>query len=50
MVGGSYISLKKIVQNPNLDEEYPNIKRVNQMLMAIPKVKAYVAAAPVPEG
>ncbi|XP_072944772.1 glutathione S-transferase 2-like [Epargyreus clarus] len=49
VIAGVYDALKRILQMPDLDEKYPNIKRIYENVTAINKVKAYIEASPKTE-
>ncbi|CAG4942568.1 unnamed protein product [Parnassius apollo] len=43
---GMYDTLKVFMQIPDLDEKYPNFKKLRDTVTSLPKVKEYCAAAP----
>ncbi|KAL0871450.1 hypothetical protein ABMA27_005174 [Loxostege sticticalis] len=43
---GMYDYLKVMLQTPDLDEKYPNFKKVVDHVYSLPQLKAYLAAAP----
>nr|ADC32118.1 glutathione S-transferase sigma [Antheraea pernyi] len=43
---GLYDYLKLMLQEPNLDEKYPIFKKTVEAVTSLPKVKAYIDAAP----
>ncbi|CAH0725478.1 unnamed protein product, partial [Brenthis ino] len=49
IIGGCYPAFKKLIKISNFDEQYPNIKKPQEKLLAIPKLRAYCETAPVTE-
>ncbi|KPI99790.1 Glutathione S-transferase 2 [Papilio xuthus] len=43
---GMYDALKMLTQMPDLDEKYPSFKKLRDTVCALPKVKAFIDAAP----
>ncbi|XP_039756717.1 glutathione S-transferase 2-like isoform X2 [Pararge aegeria] len=46
LFAGMYDCLKTILQMPDLDEKYPSFKKLQETVLAIPKVKAFCDKAP----
>ncbi|XP_050677216.1 glutathione S-transferase 2-like isoform X2 [Leptidea sinapis] len=46
VIAGMYDCFKMILKMPDLDEKYPNIKRIKNTVLSIPKVKEFCDAAP----
>ncbi|XP_013148281.1 PREDICTED: glutathione S-transferase 2-like [Papilio polytes] len=43
---GIYDAIKMVTQMPELDEKYPSFKKLKDTVCELPKVKAYIDAAP----
>ncbi|XP_047521479.1 glutathione S-transferase 2-like [Pieris napi] len=47
VIGGVYDAFKNLLlQMPDLDEKYPNLTKLRDNVVSLPKVKEYVASAP----
>lgn len=44
---GVYDYIKMMIRIPDLDTQYPIFKELNDKVLALPRVKEYVAKAPI---
>ncbi|CAH2044173.1 unnamed protein product, partial [Iphiclides podalirius] len=49
LFAGMYDSLKSMTQTHDMEEKYPSFKKLRDTVTSLPKVKAYLDAAPKPD-